>query len=50
MLSPVAATQGSVTVSDLAPGRYLLTVDKAGYFQEGSISTSPPYRSNFPTS
>ena len=26
--------KGSVTVSDLAPGRYLLTVDKAGYFQE----------------
>jgi len=26
--------KGNVTVSDLNPGRYLLTVDKAGYFQE----------------
>jgi len=26
--------KGSVAFSDLAPGRYLLTVDKAGYFQE----------------
>lgn len=26
--------KGNVTASDLAPGRYILTIDKAGYFQE----------------
>ena len=29
-----ADTKGSASLSGLAPGRYLLTVDKAGYFQE----------------